>query len=296
MWEKELRIIEQAFGFRTQASIRFKRMNLSDESAEKALLVQLVDRNLISAETLQERFGELPELEVLRQNREDRERAAGKRPKKAGQWFDAAHDEALQKISLQTGQVTPGELGVNLKPRKPGEKTVIEQQTEQMKLKNRSQEAAKKQRGQVGQGRPAGKKDSQKRAKKNVRIQKARASFTNAFTWSQTAQDEIAKIVNPVFLEMAGKKTSRSLSDEQSKNLDNLKFSILCNLQLYQPVTEEVITGFITQKEPLSVPTAVSDLYKRTLASFVTKFNREPSVEEIRNIHASVYASYKGEY
>ena len=55
-WEKEIEIVQKAMGFRLPAKVMFDRMVLSDESSEKALLIQLVDRGIISYETIQERF------------------------------------------------------------------------------------------------------------------------------------------------------------------------------------------------------------------------------------------------
>ena len=54
-WEKELEIVRKAMGFRYKAHIQFDQMTLSDEAAEKNLLIQLADRDIISNETL-ERF------------------------------------------------------------------------------------------------------------------------------------------------------------------------------------------------------------------------------------------------
>lgn len=294
-WQAELKAVQQALGFRLPASIRFTRMTLTDEAAEKALLVQLADRNLISIETLQERFGEIPELELLRQNREERERKSGRRMPQAGQWFDALHEQGLQKIALQSGQVTPSEVGLNLKDRKPGEKSVVEHDKEktELQLKARTQLANKKTtKGPVGQGRPKGKKDSQKRIVKKRTIQKTRAEFANAYAWTQNIQKSISDMVNKAFLASEGKKTMRSASDEQTKNIENLKFALLCNLKLYNEVNEQVIANFLIREEPLTMPFEISELYKHTNAKFIEKFDREPDIDEVRQIQASVFALY----
>ena len=70
-WEKEIEMIQKAMGFRLPATVHFDTMVLSDESSEKNLLIQLVDRDIISAETVIERFGEIPEIERIRIRRED---------------------------------------------------------------------------------------------------------------------------------------------------------------------------------------------------------------------------------
>ena len=55
-WEKELNNVRKAMGFRKPAHIVFDQMSLSDEAAEKNLLIQLADRDIISHETILERF------------------------------------------------------------------------------------------------------------------------------------------------------------------------------------------------------------------------------------------------
>src|SRR5699024_5184503 len=85
-WEKEIAIFQKAMGFRHYAEVEFDQTILANEDTEKQLLIQLCDRNLISEELLQIRFGMKPNMEKVRLNREKRERDAGTRVRKAGQW------------------------------------------------------------------------------------------------------------------------------------------------------------------------------------------------------------------
>ncbi len=289
MWQRELADIQEAFNFRLPADIRFSRMTLQDEAAEKSLLIQMADRNLISTETIQERFGEIPELELLRQNREERERKANRRPRKASQWHNPEHKEGLEKIALQTGVAAPSQVGLELPPPKNGEEGGM-----QMKLK--SQEAMKKLSGRPGQGRPLNSKDKQKRKQKKGSPQtgKSVAKLAQALSWTRAAQEIISKVVNRWYLEANGKKNMRTLSDEEAKNLESFKYAALCNCEIYENVDEDVIGGLVSQEEPLVVPDAVQQLYKRTHLSFSAKFNREPTIDETRQIQASVYALFKG--
>ena len=73
-WERELEIVRKAMGFRKSAHIVFDQMSLSDEAAEKNLLIQLADRDIISQETILERFKEVPSVEKVRLKREQKER------------------------------------------------------------------------------------------------------------------------------------------------------------------------------------------------------------------------------
>src|SRR6185437_7313574 len=62
-WTAEIKLVQRAMGFRFPAEIIFDRPTLSDEAAELSLLIQLADRDIISIESIQERFRFLPEIE-----------------------------------------------------------------------------------------------------------------------------------------------------------------------------------------------------------------------------------------
>ena len=96
-WTKELKLLSKEMGFRQIPTIRFDHMTLNDESAEKNLLIQLVDRNMISVETLQERFKEDPIIEKYRIERERKDRDNDKMPKQASPYHDPQMDEKADK-------------------------------------------------------------------------------------------------------------------------------------------------------------------------------------------------------
>lgn len=99
-WEKEIEVIRKAMGFRKPAHVVFNQMSLSDEAAEKALLIQLVDRDLISNETLLERFKEIPGVEKMRIRREEKERDNQEIPDKVGPYHMSQEEIDLQQTKL----------------------------------------------------------------------------------------------------------------------------------------------------------------------------------------------------
>ena len=64
-WQKEVEFVRKAMGFRKPAHVTFDQMSLSDEAAEKNLLIQLADRDIISHETILESFKEIPSVEKI---------------------------------------------------------------------------------------------------------------------------------------------------------------------------------------------------------------------------------------
>lgn len=73
-FEYELDIVRQTMGFRHPFEIVFDEPVIGDEAQEKKLLIELLDRNIISEETVRDRFGTDPEIEKYRIKREARQR------------------------------------------------------------------------------------------------------------------------------------------------------------------------------------------------------------------------------
>jgi hypothetical protein len=111
-WNQELEVVQKAMGFRLPAKVHFDQMVLSDEATEKSLLIQLVDRNIISSETVIERFGEIPEIEKIRIRREEKDRKVETMPQKASPYHNPQHKNDVEKIALQKGDIAVEDLGI----------------------------------------------------------------------------------------------------------------------------------------------------------------------------------------
>jgi hypothetical protein len=285
-WNREIKMVQQAMGFREPATIQFDRMTLTDEAAEKNLLIQLYDRNIITLETIQERFKEIPEIEKIRDRRERRQRKNGKLSRKAGPWNNPEHKEALEKIALQSGVSTPSEVGLELSPKKSGEKPALLM----VPATPTGTFPAKKNKGQPQQGRPKNSSDTQKRKKKRV-LPRTAAEFTKGFAFARKAQKDISDILDPIWLAHTGKKNMRSLSEEEFQEIEKYKFAVLCSFDLHDDITEEKIVA-----ADALLPEPVDVLARQTVSQFHTKFGKEPSIEEVRQIWASVYVLFKGDF
>ena len=71
---KELRKIMKAMGWKEAPHIRFGRMNLRDEKAEKQILIDLMDRKVMSPETVLQYMGEKQAVETQRIKNEEEKR------------------------------------------------------------------------------------------------------------------------------------------------------------------------------------------------------------------------------
>lgn len=238
-WKQEMIAVQKAMGFRYPAKIEFDKMDLSNEDAEKALLVQLADRNLISDEMLQRVFGFDPEMEKTRLNRENRDRNNGRMIAKSGPWFEPQIENSLKKIALQTGIASPSQVGLELERKKPGEKTSLEMRSSTSPKNNNLSSAPPESPnpGQPQQGRPKNSKDIAPRKTKQFSPQ----TGASIQLWAIAAQDTIAEILNPVLLDFYNKKNMRSLSSLEYLEAENTKTKILFSLEPLSNITENII-------------------------------------------------------
>ena len=213
-WEKEIEIVRKAMGFRYKAHIHFDQMTLSDEAAEKNLLIQLADRDIISHETLIERFKEIPQIEKIRLKREVKDRDNEAYPDKAGPFHNANHKKDLEKIQKQ------GDIN--------------------MKLREKQQ----KQNPQNNNGRPPQKQDEGPR-KQRVEQPRSKPGVAELFIWADSSWNKITETVSDAYLASLGKKNLRQLTKANVQNLETLKLDVFTNLKPLSEVTNDVIVGIL---------------------------------------------------
>lgn len=297
-WNNELSVLQSLFGFREEFNLTFDIPSLMDDSSEKKLLIDLMDRNVISEEFVQERFGADSEIEKFRIQRQQRLRKKGILPPKAGPYhIDSTQEKQLERMFVGLGELAPSQVGLEYEKPKNGE--LIPNESRE-KIADEYSEVdddgsnPKKPKGQ--RGRPKGSGDSVKRKQKNVSpIQNAGGSveFSRTLIWAMSAQKTIDSIIIPPFLQMKNKKDIRSLSSKDCSELEDLKFKVLSSLTPYQDITEEDIKQIVVAKS--SVPSQIKELYLATVGKFIEKKGVNPSIEECRQIQASAYALYKFE-
>ncbi len=287
-WEKEMALVQKAMGFKYSAKIEFDRMDLSNEDSEKALLIQLADRNLISDEMLQNRFGFDPDMERTRLNRETRDRESNRMVRKSGPWYDPQLENALKKIALQGGTVTPSQVGLDLEKKKGGEKSALEMKTAQMPNANPTQlakDSPESLPGVPGQGRPKTSKDQSPRKTKVFKPQ----TGATLMVWANDAQEKISEIMNPILLEFYKKKNLRSLSSEESKELEETKSKILFATKPFSPIDKDYVTkifGEIDKEEQKTIFLG----YNNWLKGLSAQLDKTLTVEEQKQAKASFYS------
>lgn len=207
-WEKELEIVRKAMGFRYKAHMHFDQMALSDEAAEKNLLVQLADRDIISHETLLERFKEIPQIENIRIKRELAKRETTG-PEKAGPFHPPAPPEQKQD---------------------PPKETEPDQKDEVVEIPNLKDV----------DGRPMFKKDDGPR-KRRVDKPKSTPGVAELLVWSEDAWNKVSSVITSAYLNSNNKKNLRQLTKSQVRDLEQLKLDVFTNLDAGCNVTDDII-------------------------------------------------------
>jgi hypothetical protein len=191
-------------------------MTLSDEAAQKNLLIQLADRDIISHETLLERFKEIPQIENIRLKRElEKRETAG--PPKASPFHNANHKNDLEKIDKQNQ--------FNMKMQKQKEST---SQPPEVKPN----------------GRPPLKQDETVR-KQRVEQPRSKPGVAEILVWSDKAWNQVSELITKAYLSTKQKKNLRQLTKAEFQELEMMKLDIFSNLEAYDNVENSTIISLL---------------------------------------------------
>ena len=284
-WEKEMELVQKAMGFRFSAKIEFDRMDLSNEDVEKALLIQLADRNLISDELLQSRFGFDPDMEKSRVNRESKERSGGRMALKTSPWHDPLFGEGLKKIALQIGLATPSQVGLDLPKKKANEKTVLEMKSAGPLGQSIVKDSPESLKGEPQQGRPKTSKDTTKRKQKRFAPQ----TGAKLHMWANASQDKIAEILNPILLDFYSKKNMRSLSSSEYTEAETARTKLFLSAQPNQTIDIDYVTGSLSSLDNKELQKTYSS-YLSFIKHIKSDFNRELTVNELKDAKSYFYS------
>lgn len=269
-WEEEIRVVQKAMGFAQPAKLAFDHMTLTDEAAFLSLLVQLVDRNIISEDYLRNKVSN-SSIEKSKVNREFREHED---MPKVSPYHNPNTENELKKIALQNGYA-PSEVGLELEKKKSGELSKIELDKTQMEDKQPY--------GPPGQGRPKNSFDKAPRKTRTPKVSGASEDAMRKFIWAQRTYQDISEMVLPGVLTAFGCKNVRSMTDEQFKRFEKMKFAILSNLTPMSTVASDDIIELMQQNP--TVPSYITEVYKSLVDGL-----EEPTIDMLRNAQILSYA------
>lgn len=215
----EIDIIQKNMGFRKRPIIRFAHSDLYDEKTYTNLMIQLLDRNIISDETVLERFGESKEVEEARIEREQAQRDAGTLPKKAGPFFkpdlEQQQKHEINKIKMQSK--------VNQENNSPDNSSNVNKRINKVKRPS---------------GRPGGSNDKVKRTRRPNSIKSPRASL---ILEASRVYEFVESTLKDAILKKYNVNNLRQLTAEQVEELDKAKLIVFPNIVPFSDLNENTV-------------------------------------------------------
>jgi len=276
----ELTLVSQAMGFKNIPFVSFGNMSLRDEAAEKQLMIQLVDRGLVSARTISEIFGNdfVIELERMR----DEQKIRNEDPQileKANPYYRPESLIELQhrfrmelEMLRQCGcpgmdQNQPDRNG-DSDPERGGDNPGGDQPRDD---------------GDNPSGRPPNTVDT------NPRDQRTERTLSiNKIIADQLLKD-IDNIIDPLYLKNNKIKNMRSLTKDQIAQLEEMKRAILATIQPSDQITCDLI-GLRTNDNSQKLVEIFEKTFNQLVLKHAEVLKRHPTVAEKRSLATSTWA------
>lgn len=263
--EGELRLVADAMGFKKIPAISFGIMSLRDEAAEKQLVIQLLDRGIISTEKVTEVFGVnyMIELERIKVEQEIREENPGVLEKSNPYNRPFSVMEKQNDLSIELERVKQQKDVVG-----GGDST-----NDNGGGDNPSGDQPKDD-GNNSPGRPPSTKDTKPRDDRTPRTQSVLHIVAEGFL------DKIDQLIDDPYLKQNEVKNIRSLTKAQRTELEGTKRTVLSVLRPGDIVTKELIA------ERLKTVGQYASIMETRFCGFVADFTlstqKAPTAKERR--------------
>jgi hypothetical protein len=245
---KQLRIVAEIMGHRQIPIVKFGQMSLRDEEAQKKLIIQLIDRNLISAESVHEVFGMNTTVELERMRREQKLSDEQDLLVKFGPYRDPMNFmDTEETMQLEN---------------KNEMKRLKMQETMRMKQAQQKQSQQKKQ-AKGPQGRPGGINTPQeeKRKTKPQGMGLGTLEYELLREKAISAYESVEEYLTSLMLKSRDVDYKKSLSKADRDNLDGLIGVIFSNVSLDEEITEDYVNKLL---ENPSLHPVVGEYYRDT--------------------------------
>lgn len=286
-WKQQIKEVQKAMGFNQPAHLEFNNLDLGDEESERQLLIQLLDRDIISSERLQKILGFDPRMENKRINREYRERKSNRRADKSSQFHQPEKDFVYKKAALERGYWAPENVGIEKTPGTedmptPQEVRFIERNKAGQKpgTKEDRDNEAKKGAG----GRPPGSKDTQPRKSRTFKpVSKAGLDI-----WLNRTQQTINKELREPLLNSVGCANFREVTAQDFENFEKIKFAVLLNIEPMQEVGISEIVNLLGQP----MPSTCKQMYLELHDELTQALKRNLTLDENHILQQNVYKEF----
>lgn len=289
-WNKQIKIVQEAMGHKYPAKVAFDETILSDEAAEKTLLIKLWEHELIDGDAVVRYFGMIPEITQVKVQREHKARKDGRLPPKASQYHNPQVDVDFKKAFIQQGVLTPSEVGVELDEKHPSQKIPLELEKKFAPKPTSSGLPSKKKKLGTPGRKPNIKETKKRKAKPN---QRPRTS-ASLMLWAEETYTKIHELLSDPLLNAYGKTNWRKLTKEESEEAEKIKFGILCSLPvLFDDITNETIHQCLAIDNP--IPYNILERFNELVSDFESEKERKPTLEEVRKIQVLSFVECNSE-
>lgn len=267
--EGELRLVADAMGFKNIPAISFGIMSLRDEAAEKQLMIQLLDRGIISSEKTTEVFGVnyMIELERIKTEQGIREENPGVLERANPYYRPVSVMEKQNDLAIELERVK--QSGSDSRDDNGGGDNPKGDQP--------------RNDGKNSPGRPPSTKDTAPRDERTNKTISVLNVVGDGFL------DKIDELVDKTYLMQNDVKNMRSLTKAQRTELERTKRGILSVLRPGEIVTKELVAERLDTvgKVARSMESCFCDL----VADFTVSTKRGPIAKERRLLASSAWAT-----
>jgi hypothetical protein len=271
-------------GWKRNPTISWSQMSLKDEAAEKRIVMDLLDRKVISAESALTFLGFDNEVEMRRKLREMREAEKSGLPHSVGPFEQA--------VQVQQGK-DPGSRGADL-----GEKDLeVRKEDLAEKRKIMKEKPAPGQTGPSrGPGRPNNKGDESSRRQKKQREARVTATLeTSALENGAKNREKVENWWKPRYLEAVQKDNLRQLTADEKSVYNDCVLAIYSRIPLYSTVSEEMIAR--AAEEVMEGGVYVNALFNEVRHDLIEAFReqngRKPITREMKQLENKAYILYR---
>lgn len=309
--QMQMRNVAIAMDFRKPAWVKMRHMSLTDEEAEKRMMIELVDRGMISYRTCVERFGENPDIEIQRMKDED--------------IFRRKNEKKFPYVLIKTGKYGPS-LSSGPTPFLDllDSEVMDQRQTQDAKLIRERQEIEMKQlknppkpvaapaqkplptaqgpQGDKG-GRPSATKKPQKKSqtpRNKPKGQKIASSLQISSGDVENGKKIFDKLYNIFSESVSNPVGENKLTTKHKNHLIYTNISkIIGKFSNVSDITTEKIERYLAEPDLESVDLAtappkldrcVKEVVRKMIQRFNKKNKREPNKKERRDIISSAFA------
>lgn len=249
----ETAIVCRGMGFDSQPRVKFNYNNLQDDSVKQKLIMGLLDRGLISADSVLQLFNEDWDMEV-------------------------------ERISEQQKTIKQNKLDVRNPLPDP---KIMQQQVDQRGQKMNQPNISGQPKND--NGRPNFQKDDTKRDQK---VTKVKTKSSIAIIKAMDIIDLIDDNIVPVYMDHLGVDNARKLTNDQKREIDNIRLVVLSSIKIADKVDSDFIIK-VAENTSNSVNKNIVIEADRLNSEFLEENGEKPTLSQRKRLNAIAWANFQ---